>query len=546
MTGSLWAAAMLFAATFVQEDAAILGGGYLVDDHSLSAVVAFLALYGGVVAGDLAIYGLGLGAARLKWLNRLLERHVAAERRSWLERHLWLAVAGSHLAPTLLFPTFLTCGALGLSFRRFALAVVVSASLYVPLMFGAVLLVGGGLARQFGLAGWAAAVVAMTVLAWVRRRQGAAARPDPAGAGTIAVHDGMPPLARSKLRVALHEIIPPPLYYIPVALQWLWLAARHGSLTLPSVADPMIEAGGLMGESKSACLAQLGPAMAEWTAIATLTVPHGAPADLDRALAAMAAAGLDFPCVAKPDIGWRGFGVRKVAGAAELARYLAAFPAGAGLILQQYLPWHGEAGVFVVRRPGRAAVEVNSLTFRYFPFVIGDGRRSLRQLVMAQARTRRKAAEHLAAHAGALDTVPRAGAVVRLAVVGSSRVGGLYVDARAWITPALRERFQHIADAMPEFHFGRFDVRFAHIDSFQAGRDFKIVEVNGGGAEAIHMWDPDASLFDGYRDLFAQQALLFDIAAANRARGYRPLALGELVRYQRRQNHLTVLYPASG
>jgi len=52
--------------------------------------------------------------------------------------------------------------------------------------------------------------------------------------------------------------LPKPLLCVPLVAQWLLLSARYGSLTLPSAINPSIETGGLAGESKSACLAQIG------------------------------------------------------------------------------------------------------------------------------------------------------------------------------------------------------------------------------------------------------------------------------------------------
>ena len=40
--------------------------------------------------------------------------------------------------------------------------------------------------------------------------------------------------------------------------------------------------------------------------------------DIDRALRALAEAGLDFPLIAKPDIGWHGHGVRRIDDRAQL------------------------------------------------------------------------------------------------------------------------------------------------------------------------------------------------------------------------------------
>jgi hypothetical protein len=113
------------------------------------------------------------------------------------------------------------------------------------------------------------------------------------------------------------------------------------------------------------------------------------------------------------------------------------------------------------------------------------------------------------------------------------------------VTDALARRFDEIAASMPNFHFGRFDIRFDTLERLQAGEGFHIVGVNGAGAEAIHVWDPSLPLATVYRDLFEQQRLMFEIAAANRSRGFRPLSLMELIGYQRRQQRLLSTYPPS-
>ena len=57
---------------------------------------------------------------------------------------------------------------------------------------------------------------------------------------------------------------------------------------------------------------------------------------------------------------------------------------------------------------------------------------------------------------------------------------------------------------MPEFYFGRFDIRFKSIDALCRGEGFQILEVNGASAEAIHIWDPEQTVRETYRVLFEQ------------------------------------------
>ncbi|HVI50912.1 MAG TPA: VTT domain-containing protein [Candidatus Sulfotelmatobacter sp.] len=547
-------AATLFFSTLLHEDAAILAGGYLVVENHLPAALAGGSLFGGVVLGDCAIYGLGRLARRSERLKRWLPATLSAgtaDGPSWLSRRLYWVVAGCRLTPTMLFPTFAAIGFSKVPFRRFALAVLLSATLYVPTLFVAVVYFGDALVDRLKMWGWP--VMGMAVLGlWLLRRQSTkrhqAAESDPLASrsGLLSVHHGMPALDPRDVRVPLSERIPAPLYYVPLVLQWFWLAARFRSLTLPTVANPSIEAGGLLGESKIACMDLIGPACSHWAARSAAIDTSPDIAATARTLEdAMTRAGIAYPMMVKPDIGWRGIGVRRLNGPADIEPYLAGYPLGSRLMVQEFVDYDGEAGVFYARMPGEEAGGIFSLTFRYYPFVVGDGRSTLRQLILANERTRWKAELHLAAHAAKLDEVLAENECLRLAMVGSNRVGGLYIDGRPWITAAMTARFDEIAKSMPEFWFGRFDVRFKSIEALQAGEDFLILEANGAGSEAIHMWDPNFPLLEGYRTLFAQQSLMFAIGDANRRRGFQPLTPFELISYQRRQQKLLGIYPES-
>lgn len=549
-------ASILFVSSLVHEDAAILAGGYMAIQQHLPVSVAATTLFCGVVCGDLLIYGLGRLARNNEriagWVGRFSGTALSGQSGtapSWLSKRLLWVVVGCRLTPALLFPTFAAIGWNRVPFRRFCWAVLLSACLYVPPMFLAVVYFGDALVDHLKFWGWPLLLLAVGSVWLLRNRLGAARQADLplTDQPEIRVHAGMPPLSPQDVRVPLSEKINPILFYVPLFFQWMGLGLRYRSLTLPTAANPSIEAGGLLGESKIACMDLIGPEAKQWAApsAAIDTLPGDIAETRRRLLAAMDRNGVSFPAVVKPDIGWRGIGVRRLNNADEIDAYLTDFPLGNRLMIQNYVPFDGEAGVFYARLPGQEKGEIFSMTFRYYPFVLGDGEHTLRQLILGNERTRWKADLHLKAHADEADRVLAKGESLRLSTVGSSRVGGLYTDSRAYVTPALTDRFDQIAKSIPEFWFGRFDVRFADIERFQAGEDFQIVEVNGAGAEAIHMWDPNFPLGEAYRALFDQQARMFAIADANRKRGFAPMTVMQLVRCQQRQQRLLKAYPDS-
>ncbi len=345
---------------------------------------------------------------------------------------------------------------------------------------------------------------------------------------------------------SLFEFWPPYLFYAPVVAYWIWQGLRHRSLSLPTIANPLMELGGLAGESKTRQFASMSAEGRRWLApfVSGLRGPDDRLAETAAELTRQAtAAGLDFPLVAKPDIGCQGAGVRIVRSEADLVGYLQGFPVGERLMLQRLIDCEGEAGIFYVRRPGEASGQIFSMTFKFFPYVIGDGVATLEQLIHRDPRAGRVPHLYLPRHRHRLGWVPAAGEKVRLVFAGNHCKGALFRDATGLVTPALTERMDWLARSIPAFHFGRFDVRFASLENLLEGEDFTVIEFNGGGSEAIHIWDPDAGLRSAYGALFSQIRMLFEFGAAHRAAGHVPGGWRELFRSWRREWTLKRRYP---
>jgi len=368
-------------------------------------------------------------------------------------------------------------------------------------------------------------------------------------------HEGMPAFDESGAPLSFFEFWPMWAFYPPVGRYGWWLMLRYRGILWPTVATPSFPGGGFVGESKAEILQLALHHAAEWVApfvVVDRPAPggkDGAAPSLDdevaQALQSLQTAGIALPVVAKPDLGCRGAGVQLVRTDDKLRSYLRAFPRGARLLLQAYVPFEGEAGIFYCRRPGQDKGRIISITLKYFPHVHGDGNRSLRQLILDDPRAGRLAHLYLGRHAARLDDVPAKGVAIRLAFAGSHSRGAIFRNGNALVTPDMEARFDAISKSIPEFYFGRFDIRFADFAQVQAGEAFTIVEANGAGAESTHIWDRRTTLVQAWTDLMRQYRLLFQIGRANRDRGYSPLSLSEFRRWHRREKELTPLYPAT-
>lgn len=343
--------------------------------------------------------------------------------------------------------------------------------------------------------------------------------------------------------VGRFEQLPKWLNLIPMVLQWAWLGLRYGSISLPSCANPLITSGGMVGDGKLEYFATMGPLALAATA-EHIGVRNTEGLDVGQVIARMQAAGLGFPIVAKPDMGWCGYGVRLLAGASELTDYLRRFPREQTFLLQRYLPDPGEAGLFYMREPGAASGRLIGILLRHYPSVTGTGVDTIANLIARDPRLRRATAGAMHECRYQPSRIPARGEVVRLSTVASTRVGGCYRDGSEHATAALAARVEAVARDMGVFLVGRFDVRYRSLEALRRG-EFTIMEVNGAGAEAVHAWDPKYSIRDVYRIVFAKQRMLFRIADANRKLGHAPIGLVRLARLHFSQQRLMRSYPPS-
>ena len=340
--------------------------------------------------------------------------------------------------------------------------------------------------------------------------------------------------------VSSFEFWPGWLFYIPVVAHWIALGVRHGGFSLPTAANPHVATGGLCGESKTSILDQSqGEARALIAPYVTLVTGE---ADAIRARAAMRAGGLALPVVVKPDIGCNGTGVRLVESEAALADSLAAFPRGVALVLQELVEWEGEAGVFYLRRPDEAQGRLTSITLKHAPSVSGDGVSTLRALVLAHPRHGQVPGIYLPRLRARLESVPAAGETVRLVFAGNHCKGSEFRNGTALATPALAERIDALMRSMPDFHFGRVDLRFRDLAALRRG-EVRVIEINGVGSEATHIWDPETSLREAYATQFAHYRAAFEIGREMRRRGARPSGVPGMARLWFLQRRLMASYP---
>ena len=353
---------------------------------------------------------------------------------------------------------------------------------------------------------------------------------DAAAAAKTAVRPGLVERLRVKAaRLARWEFWPAWAFYPPVAAYIAARCLRSGSLTPFTATNPGILASGFIGETKHEALAPLqgnAPQFCARFIRIEAAQPRSAQLDALRAFATE----YGYPIVCKPDIGQRGRGVAVIRSEAQARDWLAG--ARGDVIVQRYVSG-AEFGVFVYRDPATARVELLSIVRKCFPQVIGDGRRTLAELIRDDARARLIAPGLWQRFASRLGEVPPEGEVFPLVEIGAHCRGSLFLDGNDLKSEGLRAAMSAILDAVPGYHFGRIDLRCPDEAALRAGQGIQVMEMNGVTAESAHIYNPGAPLLEAWKTMIAQWRLAIEIGEANIARGARPTSLPALWRLWR-------------
>jgi membrane protein DedA with SNARE-associated domain len=529
-------AATLGLLTFVQEDVPTVGAALLAASGNLAWQAGFLGVFLGIWMGDALLYllarGIGRPLLQRPWAKRFFDRAAVARSEQWFaEKGTWLLLS-SRFVPGTRLPTYLAAGFLRLPFGRFLLVTGSAVAVWTIGIFLLAKTIGPNLLNwlmRWNSSGSAILLLVIALVVAIRL------------CGKLAQHRTRRHIIAALGRWTRWEFWPAWLFYLPVGLNYLWLAIRYRGFTLPMAANPGIFSGGFVGESKIATLHDLQETSPEFTAEAYLlegATPIERLASIEQLRAQHR---LDFPFILKPDVGQRGVGVKLIRSQEQAAAYLQ--QTTAPLVIQRYAPGPHEIGVFYYRFPHETRGHIFAITEKIFPTVNGDGRRTIEELVWEDERARFIAETYLRRLGERRSEILPAGESLKLVEAGNHAQGCIFRDGAHLWSVQLERRIDEISQRLDGFFIGRYDIRYASDEDLCAGRNFQIIELNGAASEATSVYDSRNSLFAAYRTLFRQWELVFAIGAANRQRGCPPTAPTLLWRKWRETTALIATYP---
>ncbi|MEM8800619.1 MAG: VTT domain-containing protein [Pseudomonadota bacterium] len=212
---------LIIAGSFILEDAATAAAALFAAEGLLPLPVAMLAVYTGIIIGDIGLYGLGVLAHRNGVASRWVDQERTKAVRLWAHDKLWSVVFTSRFIPGMRLPTYIAAGYVRAKFRRFVLAVVAATLVWSSALFFALYWLGQTLLKDLGPWKWAAAalLIAIVVLgerALAARRKRARATADnlakqadihsPPPDDSDDHHDGRPLRAREAISTSVKNI----------------------------------------------------------------------------------------------------------------------------------------------------------------------------------------------------------------------------------------------------------------------------------------------------------------------------------------------------
>lgn len=321
------------------------------------------------------------------------------------------------------------------------------------------------------------------------------------------------------IKLTQWEYYPVYIANIPTVFFWIYFGIRARALFYFSTVNPVIETGGVMGESKINILRRLPEEHIPRTVFIAPTT------DAAALLKMVAEEGIAFPLVCKPDVGERGFLVEKINNEAELKAYHQ--KVSVDYIVQDFIAYPLEISVLYYRMPDSAQGKITSVCIKKTLSVTGDGQSTVEELMQNYPRARFQLERFRKNHAARLQLVPALGEELELEPIGNHSRGTTFLNGNKHIDARLEKVFDQIGVRMEGIHYGRFDMKCQSIEQLKQGKDFKVLEFNGIASEPAHIYDPTYSPLQAYRDIFQHWKIIYRISQLQRQKGIQPMTWKE-------------------
>lgn len=301
---------------------------------------------------------------------------------------------------------------------------------------------------------------------------------------------------------------PSAMFYVPNIPYAFYLALRAKHLAFFSAANPCIKSSGNGTESKYETIL-LVPEKHRPKSI--LVKPND---DFNEVLSKIQEQQISFPLIAKPDIGFRGLLVKKIASENELKSYLEKYPID--IIIQEFLDYENECGVFYHRNPNSDTGKISSLTLKRFLSVVGNGKSTLKELILKDERASLYIDLFSEIHKEKMNSIPKNEETIKLTAIGNHSKGTQFINGNHLISNKLINTFDKLSKEIPGWYYGRVDIKYNTFEELENGCDFKVLEINGIIAEPTHIYDAENYTYlEALKAIRTHWKSLYNIATEN-------------------------------
>ena len=327
-------------------------------------------------------------------------------------------------------------------------------------------------------------------------------------------------------RLTQWEHWPTSVFYVPLLPLFFLRFLKEGHPNHFLTANPGIKYSGNGSESKFKTLNLMSE---KYRPKGFLVFPSDR---LNSAKDKMAELKISYPIIVKPDRGFRGYLVKKIESEEDLGRYLERI--SATVLIQEFVPFEKELGVFYHRYPKEEKGQITSVTIKRFLKIIGDGSKSLEQLIEEDQRAFLYSKLFKLIHKEGILRVPEKGEEIILSVIGNHSKGTQFINGNHLIDEKLVDLMDRICKPMQGFYYGRLDIKYKDFESLLKGKDFKILEVNGIISEPTHIYDAshqEASFVGALKAINHHWKIMSEIAHINHHKNKVPYpGIGESIK----------------
>ncbi len=306
------------------------------------------------------------------------------------------------------------------------------------------------------------------------------------------------------------EYWPSYLFYVPLLPYAFYLALKARSFGFFSAVNPGIDGSGNGLESKYKTI-QLLPVK-----YCPKSIFIGKGELIEEIIQKIIKNDIAFPLIIKPDIGFRGLLVTKINDKNELSSYLKKYNS-INLIIQEFVEFKNECGIFYHRIPGEKKGRITSVTLKKYLTVLGDGHSTISELIMNNERAKHYLEYISEINKDRLQMIPKLNEEVVLNVIGNHSKGTQFIDGNHLINSELEKFLDKLNAEIKGWFYGRIDIKFNSFDELLKGENFKIIEINGVISEPTHIYDATkGSYFKALKSIKNHWKLIYVIGVKNK------------------------------